>query len=195
MEESSQSNILLTIGSSFWTLYGRNLQPHDSGFQCQTRKPGIHYRIFPKMVEERTQFTTRKQPGNLNIEKLHIILLFEGDFNNNNKWLGRAVMFNAEVHNLMALEQYGSRRKEKLAAIQCLNKRLLYDYVRCNHIPMALCSNDAKSCYNQIVLIVAALCLCRLGADKALVQSMIGTIHSMQQHVRSIYGDLQIAQG
>jgi len=135
-----------------------------------------------------------KQPGNLNVEKLRIILLFEGDFNNNNKWLGRAVMFNAEVHNLMAPEQYGSR-KEKSAAIQCLNKRLLYDYVRCNHIPMALCSNNAKSCYDWIVLIVAALCLCRLGADKALVQSMIGTIHGMQYHVRSIYGDLQIAQG
>jgi len=29
-----------------------------------------------------------KQQGNLNIEKLCIILLFEGNFNNNNKWLG-----------------------------------------------------------------------------------------------------------
>jgi len=29
-----------------------------------------------------------KQKGNLNVEKLRIILLFEGDFNNNNKWLG-----------------------------------------------------------------------------------------------------------
>jgi len=28
-----------------------------------------------------------KQLGNLNVEKLCIILLFEGDFNNNNKWL------------------------------------------------------------------------------------------------------------
>jgi len=62
-----------------------------------------------------------KQPGNLNVEKLRIILLFEGDFNNNNKWLGQAVMFHAEEHNLMAPEQYGSR-KEKSAAIQCLNK-------------------------------------------------------------------------
>jgi len=29
-----------------------------------------------------------KSPGNFNIKKLRIILLFEADFNANNKWLG-----------------------------------------------------------------------------------------------------------
>jgi len=85
-----------------------------------------------------------KQLGNLNVEKLQIILLFEGDFNNNNKWLRWAVMFHAEDHNQMVPEQYSSH-KEKPAAIQCLNKCLLYNYVWCNHIPMALCLNDANS--------------------------------------------------
>jgi len=97
-----------------------------------------------------------KQIGNLNIDKLHIILLFEGDFNSNNKWLGWAVMFHAEHYKLLAKEQYGSR-KEKLAAIQCLNKCLLYNYVRLTHIPLVLCSNNAKSCYDCIFLMVAAL--------------------------------------
>jgi len=60
---------------------------------------------------------------------------------------------------------------------------------------MALCSNDAKSCYDCIVLIVTALCLCRLGADKAAVQSMIGTLHRMQHHVRSTYGNSKTLQG
>jgi len=62
-----------------------------------------------------------KQAGNFNVEKLRIIRLFKGDFNQNNKWLGRAVMFNAESHHQMAREQYGSR-KEKAVDIQCLNK-------------------------------------------------------------------------
>jgi len=87
-------------------------------------------------------------------------------------------MFHAEDHRQMAPEQYGSQ-KEKLAAMQCLNKRLLYNYACCNHIPMALCSNDAKGCYNRIVLIVAALCLCHLGADKEAIQSMLSTLHRM----------------
>ena len=116
------------------------------------------------------------------MEKLHIILLFEGDFNQNNKWLGRAVMFHVEEKQQMAKEQYGSR-KEKSANIQCLNKRLLYDYVRYTHESMALCSNNAKSCYDWIVLVVTALCLCRLGAPKPAIQSMVSTIHGMQHHM------------
>jgi len=62
-----------------------------------------------------------KQVGNFNVEKLCIILLFEGDFNQNNKWLGRVAMFHAEAHRQMAKEQYGSQ-KEKVVDIQCLNK-------------------------------------------------------------------------
>jgi len=135
-----------------------------------------------------------KQAGNFNIKKLCIILLFKGDFNQNNKWLGRAVMFHTELHQQMAREQYSSR-KEKAADIQCLNKRLLYDYARFTHEPLALCSNDAKSCYDCIVLIIVALCLCRLGAPKPYVQSMVNTIHRMQHHVRSTYGNSTISQG
>jgi len=60
---------------------------------------------------------------------------------------------------------------------------------------MAPCSNDAKSCYDCIVLIVAALCLCQLGALKMAVQSMVSMIHRMQHHVQSMYGDSSISQG
>jgi len=62
-----------------------------------------------------------KMAGNCSVEKLRIIMLFEADFNNNNKWLGRAIMANAETYQLLAPEQYGSR-KGKAAGIQCLNK-------------------------------------------------------------------------
>jgi len=50
-------------------------------------------------------------------------MLFEANFNNNNKWLGRVTMRTAEAHNLLAPEQYGSRQN-KAAITQCLNKRL-----------------------------------------------------------------------
>jgi len=61
-----------------------------------------------------------KQAGNINVDKLCIILLFEGDFNNNNN-KGHAVMFHVEKLHLLSKEQYGSH-KEKAVAIQCLNK-------------------------------------------------------------------------
>jgi len=37
-----------------------------------------------------------KIPGNCNLDKLHIIMLFEADFNYNNKCMGWAVMLSAE---------------------------------------------------------------------------------------------------
>jgi len=79
--------------------------------------------------------------------------------------------------------------------IQCLNKRLLYDYVYLKHIMLAICSNNVKSCYDQIVLIVAALCLCRLGTHKGYVQSMVTALHGMQHHIRSSYGHSTMLAG
>jgi len=57
---------------------------------------------------------------------LRIILLFKADFNANNKWLGQAVMMNAETLELLADKQYGSWQ-HKAAILQCLNKGLIYD--------------------------------------------------------------------
>jgi len=129
-----------------------------------------------------------KAPGNIDVERLRIILLFEADCNQNNKWIGRAFMREAERHDLLAVEQYGSRRY-KDAITQCLNKRLWYDYIRSTRQPAALCSNDAKSCYDRIVLLIAALCMCRLGASKPSVLSMLTTIRDMRHHTRTVHGD------
>jgi len=135
-----------------------------------------------------------KLAGNCWVEKLRIIMLFEADFNNNNKWLGRALMQQAEEQQALADEQYGSR-KGKAAGIQCLNKRLFYDYIRLMRKPAALCSNDAKSCYDRIILIIAALCLCRLGAPLKATESMITTLAQLKHHVRSAFGNSTISQG
>jgi len=135
-----------------------------------------------------------KMAGNCSVEKLCIIMLFEADFNNNNKWLGRAIMANAERQQLLAPEQCGSC-KGKAAGVQCLNKRLFYDYIRAMHIAAALCSNNAKSCYDRIVLIIAALCLCRLGALIKATESMISTLAQLRHQVRSAFGTSDISQG
>jgi len=135
-----------------------------------------------------------KVARNCSIEKLRIIMLFEADFNNNNKWIGRVVMRNVEQMDEVVPEQYGSRA-QKAAGTQCLNKRLFYDYMRAMRIPAALCSNNAKSCYNRIVLLIAALALCRLGAMVSVMQSMVSTLAQLQHHVRSAYGNSTNAQG
>jgi len=109
-----------------------------------------------------------KLAGNDNIEKLRIIMLFEADFNNNNKGIGWVMMHLTEKHNLLAPEQYGSQ-KHKAAITQCLNKCLFYDHHCHTRQPVVLCSNDAKSCFDRIVLIITALSLCCLGAPQLAV--------------------------
>jgi len=94
----------------------------------------------------------------------------------------------AEQHNQLALEQYGSRKG--LTAIEHgLNKRLTFDIIRQLRRPSALCSNDAKSCYDRIVHSVATLSMRHLGIPEAPIVSMFRTIQDMKHHVRTSYGD------
>jgi len=79
--------------------------------------------------------------------------------------------------------------------MQCLNKQLLYNFARSTHHPLVVCSNNAKSCYDQIILIVATLYLCCLGVPKSGVQSMVSMIYGMQHHIRLSYGNSTQSQG
>jgi len=124
----------------------------------------------------------------ISIWKLCIILLFEANFNSNNKWLGWAVMLSMEQFGLLASEQYGSH-KQKSVVVQCQNKLLFYDIICFCKQPAALCSNNTKSCYNHIVLLVAALCLCWLGTPQPSVFSMISSLHQMEHFIHTTFSD------
>jgi len=56
----------------------------------------------------------------------------------------------------------------------------------------ALCSNNAKSCYDRIMLLAEALCLCRFGSTLPMVASMITTLHKMEHHIQTKFRDSAI---
>jgi hypothetical protein len=60
----------------------------------------------------------RKKKGNFRVDKLRAILLYEANFNQNNKKLGRDMMYTAEQLQVVAKGQYGSR-KNKAAIEKC----------------------------------------------------------------------------
>jgi len=101
-------------------------------------------------------------------------------------------MMNAKTLDLLADKQYGSQWN-KAAILQCLNKGIFYNILQQWKRPVALCSNDAKSCYNCITLLAAVLSLCRLGALIPTVQSMVKMIHRMQHHICTAYSNSQQA--
>ena len=53
----------------------------------------------------------------------------------------------------------------------------------------ALCSNDAKSCYDRVVHSIACMAYRRLGVPSSPVISMLKTIQTMKHHIRTNYGD------
>ena len=119
-----------------------------------------------------------KTPGVCKVTKLRTILLYEADFNHNNKLMGRSMMRYAEANSLLAPEQYGSRKAHS-AVYQALNKVLTYDLARQSRQPVALCSNDAKSCYDRIVHGAAGLAMQRCGVPTPLVESSLRPIQQL----------------
>ena len=107
-----------------------------------------------------------KKPGVFVVESTRTIVLFEPDFNYLNKYNGRLAMANAELFGQLAKEQYGSRKAHR-SIDQGTNKRLTTDMFLLRREPGALCSNDAKGCYDRIHLGVAALALFRQRLDES----------------------------
>jgi hypothetical protein len=120
--------------------------PYAAGFS-----PIAHQKLL--------DFAILKKSGVFDVELMRIIPLMVASFNMNNKLTGRMVMTRAEQLRLIPPEQSGSRKKKR-SILTLLNTVLTMDILRLRQPPMAICSNDAKSsCYDRIVLWIAALCL------------------------------------
>jgi hypothetical protein len=72
---------------------------------------------------------------------------------------------------------------------QSLNKRLTYNIIGQNKRPVAVCLNDAKSCYDRIVHSVASLAMQRLGTPIEPIVCMFTTIQNLQHRIRTVSGD------
>ncbi len=100
----------------------------------------------------------------------------------------------AERTNSLALEQYGSRKAHRAIDL-AVNKTLTNDLLRQLKRPGAICSNDAKSCYDLIGHSQASMAMQRNGVPKAAVDCLFSTLQCATHHVRTGYGDSQTSYG
>ena len=119
--------------------------------------------------------------------KLRLILLMDARFNHNNKLIGKKMMEHGERSGFLAKEQFGSR-KSKSAIEHALNKRLTIDIARQSKTPAVYIANDAKSCYDRILLMVAYLTMRHLGIQDVASKSSIDTLVNMTRKVKTVYG-------
>jgi hypothetical protein len=149
--------------------------PYASGYS-----PEIWMKMVDVLIPKKTTSSA--------IEKLRIIVLFHALFNMNNKRIGRDMIANAERLQQIPWEAYGSRKKHR--SIECAaNKVFTTDIARQEHRSMALCSNDAKSCYDRILHAIASICMRRVGVSKETCLMMFGTLAKVQHYIRTTYGD------
>ena len=64
----------------------------------------------------------------------------------------------------------------------------MFDYLRITKTKAIICANDAKSCYDRIVLMAAFLCLRRMGLQSAPIRAIFHTIQRMHHYTSSAYG-------
>ncbi len=132
-------------------------------FDATLRSLPYQHGFVPEAWIPTTDVEILKKVGLYDIAKMRTILLMNAEFNMNNKKLGQDTMNNAERHNTIAREQYGSRRHHR-SITAALNKRLMMDVLRQRRQSGALCSNNAKLCYDQVAHNVASLYMRRQGA-------------------------------
>lgn len=151
----------------------RNI-PYENGFA-------------PEVWQNITDVEILKKAGVYDINLMRTIQLMNAELNLNNKKLGRDLMKRGEEFKLIAREQFGSR-KEHQSITAALNKRLTMDLLRQKRQAGALCSNDAKSCYDRVVHSVATLSMRRLGAAPNGVKSMFLALQKAAHRIRTAFG-------
>ena len=136
----------------------------------------------------------KKVTGELRPEKLRLILLMDSRFNHNNKLIGKKIMEYGEKHALLAQEQFGSR-KAKSAIEHAVNKRLTLDISRQTKTKCIYIANDAKSCYDRILMMVTYITMRNFGIPKAAAWSSIATLATMTMRIKTVYGISELEYG
>ncbi len=141
----------------------------------------------PKRWQNATNLMILKKAGLYDIDRLRTIVLFEADFNHNNKYYGKAMMDHVIKHGALAKEQYSIPGRK--AIDHALNRRLLFDIQRYSKTSLAMTSCDLKSCYDRIAHTPAILAALGYGVNGKPAYSMLSTFQNCQFFTKTAYGE------
>ena len=127
-----------------------------------------------------------KKEGVTDLDRLRTLVLFEADFNHNNKFLGRSMMNHMNATKQLAKEQYSAPGKKCID--QVLNRRLYFDLIRYQKTSAAMSAADLKSCYDRVAHAPAYLAMRSFGFPSEPIQSMFNTIQDIQYYTFTSHG-------
>ena len=156
-----------------WLHFEMSIVPMATGYSPHRWKKGIDVMLL-------------KSPEVYLLEKLRTIVLYEADFNHENKRLGRDAMRLALEQDMISDEQFS--RPGQSAQDNALSKRLVFDFFRIQKQPFGMCACDLKSCYDRVVHTAASLALQRVGIPLSRIQCMFSTIQNLVHRIRTAFG-------
>lgn len=131
-----------------------------------------------------------KQPGCSRINKLRVIHLYEADYNIILKIIwARKLVWHAHDNEMLNMGQAGSRPGMNAINVVVIQKDQKYSFSRLTKTNLATMDNDAKSCYDRIIVNLSMITSQYFGISKktALVQAK--TLHKMQYRLRTAMGN------
>jgi len=152
-----------------------------------TRFP-LEVGFAPKRWKQCVDVMLLKKSGMAELSSLPTIVLFPVDCNFAFKHVGKEMMKIAEQTKSLASEQYGSRKRHRAIDL-AVNKALTFDILRQLKRAGAICSNDAKSCYNLIGHTQAAISMQRVGVPRNIINCLFTTLQEAVHRVRTGFGD------
>jgi hypothetical protein len=179
---------------SFSTMKAGAFSHLISQIECMLTRIPLKGGYAPRRWKHCLDVMILKRLGITHLDSLRSIVLFPADCNYAFKHIGRQMMYNAEKAKALAPEQYGSRKRHRATDL-ATNKTLTYNILRQRKQLGAVCSSNAKSCYDLIGHTQAALVMRRMGVPKPMVDCMFTTLQEVAHKVRTGYGNSTASYG
>ena len=168
---------------------------NDDVMRCHYSMAEIPFRsgYSPERWKKATNIMILKKEGVNDLDRLRTLVLFEADFNHNNKFFGRDMMNHMMDTNQIAQEQYSAPGRKCID--QVLNRRLYFDLIRYQKTSAAMAAADLKSCYDRVAHAPAYLAMRSFGMPTEPIQSMLSTLQDIQYYTFTSHGVSDLSFG
>jgi len=173
---------------SFSTMKAGAQDPDIAALDCTMTRMPLRFGFAPSRWKFCLDVMLMKKSGVTDLSGLRTIVLFPVDCNFAFKHMGCQMRQVAEQTKSLAAEQYGSRKQHKAIDL-AVNKALTFNILRQLKRAGAICSNDAKSCYDLIGHTQAAISMQRVGVNKNIINCLFTTLQEAIHKVRTGFGD------
>ena len=138
--------------------------------------------------EETVCVMIEKSPGNLLLHKLRRIFIMASDYNLTlGTIVGRRLLWRAEDLGMLHKDLWGTR-KDRSANDAALMKELTFGLARVTGTALATFDNDAKSCYDRVVMTLALIICRKLGLPSKAAAWIGNTTKQMRNFIKTGHG-------